>query len=181
MDKRKEKNLAVKRAITDAFFKVMRKRESNEVSISEIVREAKVARVSYYRNFDSRDDIVASLIDQVLDEYEEGINKEIGFYCYEHVLRSFYFFQSYREYIIDILRFHYTRILWKKLNQFHERMDGDIPLHSPERYRIYAYIGALLNTVLVWIQTGNRETPEEMARQFCRMVGIDADDRTEET
>ena len=52
MDKRKQKNQEVKQAITEAFFRLMRRREDTEISVTDLVREAKVARVSYYRNFD---------------------------------------------------------------------------------------------------------------------------------
>ncbi|MBR2188793.1 MAG: TetR/AcrR family transcriptional regulator [Eubacterium sp.] len=174
MDKRKQKNQEVKQAITEAFFRLMRRREDTEISVTDLVREAKVARVSYYRNFDSKEDIVASLVDTVLEEYEDGVNKEIGFYCYQHILRSFQFFEAYQEYMLDIIRFNYTRILLEKLNRFHERMDGDVPANSLQRYRIYAYMGALVNTVLFWIGSGKKETPTEMALQFCSMMGITA-------
>ena len=63
MDKRKAKKEEVRQAVIDAFFRLMRKRENTEITISDIVREAGVARVSYYRNFTSREDIVLSLID----------------------------------------------------------------------------------------------------------------------
>ena len=37
---------------------------------------------------------------------------------------------------------------------------------SMERHQLYAYIGALLNTGLVWLSGDTRTSPEDMARYF---------------
>ena len=37
---------------------------------------------------------------------------------------------------------------------------------SMERHQLYAYIGALLNTGLVWLSGDVRTTPEDIARYF---------------
>lgn len=41
---------------------------------------------------------------------------------------------------------------------------------SMERYQLYAYIGALLNTGLVWLSGDARTSPEDMARYFWDSV-----------
>ena len=173
MDKRKEKNAAVKSAIIQAFFTLARKQKNTDFTITDIIKEAGVARVSYYRNFDSKDDIVGTLIDEALSQYEAIVDYSVdGFYCYWNTMMAFRMFYEYRDYIIDVLRFGYTQILLSKMNEFHEKMDGDIPAHSIKRVRIYAYMGALMNTALVWIYEGAKESPEEIAQEFCRLAGI---------
>ena len=37
---------------------------------------------------------------------------------------------------------------------------------SMERHQLYAYIGALLNTGLVWLSGDTKASPEDMARCF---------------
>lgn len=178
MNKRQQKNEEVKRAIIDAFFTLMRRRNGYEISVSDIVREADVARVSYYRNFNSKEDIVATLIDTAISEFEEQMDPSVtGFYCYKHVLLTFQMFYKYKEYIIDVLRFGYIQLLIQKLNEFHERMDGDLPASSIARYRIYAYMGALTNTAVAWIYEGTKETCEQISLEFCELVGIPAEVR----
>lgn len=173
MDKRKEKNAEVKEAIINAFFSLARKKKNTDFTITDIIKEAGVARVSYYRNFDSKEDIVGSLIDDALARYEATVDTSVeGFYCYWNAMMAFRMFYEYRSYIIDVLRFGYIRVLLSKMNEFHEKMDGDIPANSIERFRIYAYMGALMNTALVWIFEGAKESPEEIAQEFCRLAGI---------
>ena len=173
MDKRKEKNEEVRTAIIDAFFGLMRKRRNTEITVSDIVREAGVARVSYYRNFTSREDIVHSLIDDAIERYEKVVDDSAGtFYCYWNIMMAFRMIYDYREYIKDIMRYGFVQPLHDRLNELHERMDGDIPASSIKRYRIYAYIGAFTNTALQWVKEGTKESPEEIAQEFCHLVGV---------
>ena len=37
---------------------------------------------------------------------------------------------------------------------------------SIEKYQLYLYIGALLNTAIVWLSTDDKTSPEDMARFF---------------
>ena len=53
MDKRKEANRQVKDKITDALFALLKEKPLHELSVTEITQRAKVARVSFYRNYDS--------------------------------------------------------------------------------------------------------------------------------
>ncbi len=173
MDKRKEKNEQVRQAIIDAFFRLMRRRENSEITVTDIVKEAGVARVSYYRNFESREDIVLSLIDDAIERYEKCLDESAEtFYCYWNIMMAFRMMHDYREYLIDIIQYGYLQPLYERLTELHERMDGDIPASSIERYRIYAYIGAFTNTALEWIRNGAVEPTEEIAQEFCRITGI---------
>ena len=52
MDKRKEENIRVKKSITEALLKLMHEKSFSDISITEIIRSAKVARASFYRNYD---------------------------------------------------------------------------------------------------------------------------------
>ena len=58
MDKRKEANLHVKNSITDALIALMNEKSFETISVSEITNRARVSRVSYYRNFNSKEDMI---------------------------------------------------------------------------------------------------------------------------
>ena len=50
MDKRKERNRIVRTAITDAVFELMKKKQLDDITVTEIIQKAQVARISFYRN-----------------------------------------------------------------------------------------------------------------------------------
>ena len=78
MDKRKEANLRVKKGITMALFSLMHQKSFSDITISEIIRTAGVARVSFYRNYDSKEDVLLTLIEDILEEKLFGAGQGLG-------------------------------------------------------------------------------------------------------
>lgn len=167
MDKRKIANQKVKTSITSALFELLKEKSISEISITEIIEKAKVARASFYRNYSSKESVITTLIQDILNEYLKEIKFEDGnVYTYENIYKSFKCFKKYQNQVLDLHRFGYGSILLDMLNQFHEYIAGDMQFNSIDRYILYIYIGALYNTALTWLQTGTKETPEELARFF---------------
>lgn len=173
MDKRKEANLRVKESITTTLFQLMHEKSISDISISELIRRAGVARVSFYRNYESKEDVLVTLIEDVLEQYRDTIDSnETSFYTYQNVSRSFEFFKMYGEFVLDLYRFGYGSVLLEKLNRFHEEVAGTMPNRSIEKYRLYMYMGALFNTAIMWLQNGTIEDPGDIAGMFCSMYDI---------
>lgn len=176
MDKRKEANLRVKAHITEALFSLMREKSFSDISVTEIIKKAKVARASYYRNFSSKEEVLTQLIDGVLEDFKRISGFDHSNYRSFRIVRiSFLYFLEYGNYILDMYYSGFTAKLLEQLNQFHEINAGIMPLHSIEKYSLYMYIGALFNTGIMWLQSGARESADDIAKAFCRYFGIPAD------
>lgn len=167
MNKRQEANLKVKRSITDALFGLMKRKNFADIHITEIVNEAGVARASFYRNYDSKEGVLVTLIRDVLQKFYEEITYSQGsFYCYENVRLSFQYFKEYQDYILNLYQSGFASSLLEELNQFHESIEGTMLAKSLEKYELYMYIGALFNTALVWLLEGAETNAEDMAAFF---------------
>ena len=120
-DKRKEANMEVKRKITDAFFALAHQKSIGEITVTEIVEKAGVARASYYRNYESKEDIAVTLIEDVLEDFRSGADYDLSQTgSYSHILRCFDYFKQYRRYVLDLCRSGFSSVLRDELNQFHE-------------------------------------------------------------
>lgn len=177
MDKRKEANLRVKERITTTLFHLLEQKSISEISVSEIIAGAGVARASFYRNYSSKESVIPTLIADVLETFRETIQyDENNFYTYENVRRSFEYFSRYETQVLDLHRFGYGSILLEMLNQFHEEVAGTMAYRSIERYKLYIYIGSLYNTAMIWLQGGQKESVDEIADMFyvtCAIHNID--------
>ena len=74
MDKRKEANLRVKKNITEALFALMDKKDFSKITVTDIIEEAKVARASFYRNYESKEDILVTFVIEIFHDF----NNEAG-------------------------------------------------------------------------------------------------------
>ncbi len=59
---------SVRQLIREAFIRLMERKSYMDITVSDIVREAGVARVSFYRNFNSINDIIDDIADEIADE-----------------------------------------------------------------------------------------------------------------
>ena len=90
MDKRKEANMRVKRQITNALFDLMKEKSLASIHITELTDSAGVALASFYRNYCSKEDVLVTLIRDILNEFKGEIDVSRGSsYTYENVLLSF--------------------------------------------------------------------------------------------
>lgn len=176
MDKRKEANARVKASITAALLDLMHKKSFSEISITEIINQAGVARASFYRNYESKEDVLLKQIDDILTDFYADIDLEsANYYTYENVYKSFAYLKRYHRYIEDFYKFGYGLTLLEKLNESHEVIAGTMAFNSIERYNLYMYVGALYNTALVWIHGGLKESAEDISKMFCEYVGIEVE------
>ena len=76
MDKRKEANRRVKESITATLLHLLEKKSISEISITEIITGAGVARASFYRNYASKEDVIITLIDDVLESFRKDIEND---------------------------------------------------------------------------------------------------------
>ena len=167
MDKRKEANRLVKRKITSSLFSLMRVKSLSDIHITEIIRDAGVARVSFYRNYASKEDVLVTLIRDVLEDFRTHLcHEQDCFYTYENVLLSFRYFEHYRSYILDLCHSGFSSVLLEELNHFHEGIAGNMPASSIQKYELYLYIGALFNTAVMWLPEESRCSAETVAAYF---------------
>ena len=67
-----------KAEITQALLALMRKYPYSEITVKQIILEARLARKTFYRNYDSKDDVLLSLIRGIFREYFDIVNEARG-------------------------------------------------------------------------------------------------------
>ena len=64
--------------ITAALLILMKEHPYNEITVKQILLESKLARKTFYRNFESKDDVLFSLLRCNLEEYFDIVNNAKG-------------------------------------------------------------------------------------------------------
>ncbi len=69
---KKNLNFVIKESLTEALFILMRKKPFEEITITEISKLAGVSRISFYRNFDSKEDVLVKyLFEKSMDAFSK--------------------------------------------------------------------------------------------------------------
>lgn len=174
MDKRKQENARVKRSIEDAFFSLMKEKDFSEITVTDIVKRSGVARASYYRNFNSKEDIIKEYFCRLRQEI--GLLQGYSSKSFDDTLTvsnlathfSFYLKEKHR--VLLLYDNGFGTMMIEESNYFAEEMLGDMPFNSPDRYLLYFVSGALFNTLIQWLKNGAKESPQEMAQMLLKVI-----------
>ena len=170
MDKRKQANQQVKEKLLAALVGFAGQKDWSKVTVTELVERAGVARASFYRNFTSVEDLVEYGIRQMAVLYDEGKppleedNRNVELACYK-----FRFYQQHADLVLAFHRAKASTSLLDIITDCYIDACGDMPASSLSRYELYYHAGAFYNVMMCWLESGMKEPPEEMAREFVRM------------
>lgn len=156
----------IKRAkdyITQSLLYLMKKEKFENITVTDISKKAGVNRITFYRNFNSKEEVLKCYLDSITDNF---IKTSKILYTPDN-------FQSYIIYLFTHLeRYKAIGILLYKSNMVHflkdefDRIFLAKAKNSNETYH-YAFIsGGLYNLYYYWIKNNFKENPQELANIF---------------
>ncbi|MCD8014951.1 MAG: TetR/AcrR family transcriptional regulator [Lachnospiraceae bacterium] len=155
-----EKNTWVKEQITGALLRLLEQYKFEEISISQITSAAQVSRNSFYRNFNSREDILLHYIRRLITDWRtenEEQNRDSNADLYGSLFRH----------LSDNRDFY---LLLRKRNLFHLFLTVLLEQSGPkaEYENMWAYTTAFIaygtyGWIEEWVARGMQESGDEMA------------------
>lgn len=150
-----------------ALLGLMGTKDYDKISVSEICRKADIDRRTFYRNFDSKNDVLEQYINALRQEYLRLYSDEDRSSSYKAAKYFFEFWSRHLSFIKNIKSnglsdyiFHLFTTFSKEHNEF---LIGDF---KPDMQLecIYAYrIGGFWNVLLTLADKENKPTPDELA------------------
>ena len=64
-----------RKEISNALLKLMQEYPYAEISVKQIIMETSLARKTFYLNFSSKDDVLESILDELIGEYTDALSK----------------------------------------------------------------------------------------------------------
>jgi len=153
--------------LADAFVDLLEENTYEDISIQDIVDKAGFSRMAYYRNFNSKHEIIDYYLDNLFGTYIKKVDLSFTRNGPELFFTRLFAFFSEEE-TLKITKLLYKRGIISALSmQFIKRIQGGfIPNQSHYFYDFLA--GGFLYVYLAWIYNGLKETPEEMVAQAMK-------------
>lgn len=170
MKKEMSVNETVRESLAIALLHLMKKKDFSKITVSELVKLAGVGRSSFYRNFDSKEELLFSY---VTDLYREFFKQEKVPLCASEadrmesfLLPRFCFIKKHRE-IFKALHDH------GMLYEFFNKIEKDLIIilcgqhESTNIYYRAMFSGSCAGIVRCWIKGGFAESEETMVKLFA--------------
>ena len=165
MPKIKDQSCLAKQRIVKALTELMREREYADITITEITRKANVSRMTYYRSYSSKEDVLRSFMNGVGERiHAKIVEKDLFRDAYQYYYTLFETLGEYDYLVRAALAAGLDGLI---LDCIARNMDltflseMDCPVH--EKYLLRFHAGAFFHVFIEWIRNGKQESCEQMA------------------
>lgn len=154
--------------LTMALIELMDKKTFEKITIKDIAEKAGVSRITFYRHFNSKMDIIDKKNKSITEEcLKKSIKEKDAKSIEEFIL-----------YVFNVLlkNKRYLKVLYK------ERLDVMITLNldkalykygTHNTYRRIFYTGGCFNILLEWIKNDFKDDPKEMVKEIMYILKQD--------
>jgi AcrR family transcriptional regulator len=154
--------------IAQGLLLLLKNKPLVDISIGEITDKAGVNRSTYYRNFNSKEDIIKFYFNNMWSEYSLTFDKTAPYI--NHLQKLLTHYLKYKKELLLIYKNNLSYLILDALNDFFRPALKDITSNYEERYKMYWYTGAIYNTVLFWLSNDMKETPEELSKMYMNIL-----------
>lgn len=153
-----ESNRLTRECLRIALLKLVSKEPFEEITITELAKCAGVSRTAFYRNYNSKEDLVEDIFENLFKELTDSISGERfrtdRFNWYVDFIRALEQHSEYFQVYLNANMRHGNGLI----------IDSVYPPQTiQEHYRNIALEGAFLSILTEWFHTGMKQTPEELA------------------
>lgn len=151
----------LKECIADALIKLLDTKPIEKISVPEIVETASVGRMTYFRNFTNKYEVLTFKIIRLWERWAEEHNlTERRKYTVSNALDFFYFNYSIRDFLGLLYEKNLQSVLYDAFYSIMVPCQGE---NATQCYKSCFYSYGLFGLLDEWIKRGFYESPEEMA------------------
>ena len=160
-----------KRRITEALISLMGETSYQKITIKDLVERAGLTRQTFYHNFDSKDEVLLSRLDETVTGFIRFLSEK-SVSTWEDVICCFFrYWQEQEDFLKLLMKNDLTWMLSEKIplcfdsvSQIHFQQTDLTPAEAKYWYAFVS--GALVNTLMTWLeQPGSLQ-----ARTLSQMV-----------
>ncbi len=158
-----QKNTYVKKQITAALLALLKEKPLSDISVSELTGKAEISRVSFYRNYQSKEDILKEESDRLIREWGKLYESNPESAPETLFPSLFDFYREHRDFYTTLYDAGMSSIMM-------ETIIGTIQI-TPEMQNLDAYMRSfwaygIYGWMLQWIKRGMKESGNELLMLF---------------
>lgn len=162
------------RELETGLLEAMQKQPYEKITLTDLCRQLKIPRKSFYRYFPTKEDCLLALIDHTLSDCNDIALRgwDGGTALDEQVqLRFFSYWMEHCDFLNAIQENNFQHLLLDRTTAIVDRMKENQESDTFAREQIEYFIAhGLMATVLRWHLFGFSSTPEEMAETFGKLL-----------
>lgn len=163
-------NEVVRASITESLLLLMEKERLDKITVVELTRKAGVSRMSFYRNFRSKEEVLVVCTEQMFRNFVDRIPDFGQLKVFEDSKAFFCYLRVHGRLMRNLVEADLFGIFFETFSRYFATLFVEVYKldRSPDfrSYELSYRVGGLANIILAWVKSNFRETDEEMANVF---------------
>ncbi|MBR2745922.1 MAG: TetR/AcrR family transcriptional regulator [Erysipelotrichaceae bacterium] len=156
----KEKVSFAQRQLTESLLKLIKKKRINEITVSELCNKAQLSRLSFYRNYDSIEEILRRHLSNITGDFLNKTSVNYRITPKEQFITELFSHLLNHRSVIELLFSNNLSYLVKE--EFDEAFSRSAEKYD-DIYRCYVASGAYFNLFYYWFINGCKESPQTLS------------------
>lgn len=164
-----EKQNLTQKYILEAYKNLLTTQKYEDISVCDICKKAGVSRMSFYRNFTSKEDLTVKGFDSIVHKIQKEVNQK-SVNVYNVVRECFVIFRDYKDIISSL---QHTEIFQSIISNSTQNLQDNFNIdyiNKSARYAPLFYVSAVYFVIINWLKNGANESPDEMARLITPLI-----------
>lgn len=148
----------------DALIELMKEKPISKISIEELTKKADVGRATFFRHFNSKEELLSYRLVEIYKEYM-GTFFDASYYDIEHSIKFFNYYKDTLDLHMLLLDNNLDAVIFDGFRKVLIPLDE--LSETSKLYTTFFTAYGLFGVVLKWIKGGCKESSEDMAK-LCR-------------
>lgn len=147
-----------------ALIELMKTKALDDISITMLTRKAGVSRMSYYRYFSHKIEVLENYLDSLIETYYKEVDEKLSFefQSREHIIQSLKYFKKHADLMLCLTRANLSPMMMERLNAYVFKRSGSGESKN-RKYQLFYYMGAIYNVYIEWLKGGLKESESDIA------------------
>lgn len=159
----KEKNSYVRKQILKTLLEMMRVENFDSITISNLTEKAEVGRASFYRNYQTKEDVLRQEAERLNNELNDIRRNDDPTDYRLKLLRTLDFYKANSDFYMTIYNAGHTQIIQDSIVDSKSLSDE---MSAPVAYVISAFSYLIYGWIIEWLRRGMKESSAELIAMF---------------
>ncbi len=162
-----------KEKLMEALLTLMETQAFEDITVTDITKQAGVARLTLYRHFESKEQILLAYLDEIFESYLEELSKVDGKNLRAGLCRCFEYWKRDKRLPNLLSQHNVTPLIQRSFGAYLLRvLDTDILARELSYFQRKFIEGGLLAIMIDWISNPRGLAPEDMADLVLDLIEL---------
>lgn len=164
-----------RRWLEEALLELMKQKHFRDITVTDMTAKAGVSRLTFYRNFESKEEVLLRYFDALFQDYLQTICGDAACTLENALCKCFEYWQTHKEESKLLVRDDLAAILYKPYGQYLDQVLKNVSVprslsHTQKRF----IVGGLYFVMQDWLENDDGRTARDITSEVLDLLGLES-------